>query len=139
MRLTSRSLALLLSTVGVQSFAPPPNRISSCSDRRWAQQSSLSSSSASELSGLLNEYKSGVTGSTVSSVIDSVSSPAPAPLVDVESTMSSLNDAVNSASDAAEQAAKAAAAAMATAAKVSVEILFVYRVFCTSIIHHLTQ
>jgi hypothetical protein len=46
-------------------------------------------------------------------------------MVDVESTMGSLNDAVNVASDAAEQAAKAAAAVMTTAAKVSVEILLV--------------
>lgn len=127
MRLTSRSLALLLAAAGVQSFAPSP-RISSTG--RWVQPSSLANS-ANELSGLLNEYKSGATTSTASSMADTISAPvtSAAPSTNADS-MSALADAVNGATDAAEQAAKAAAAAMATASKVS----FSGRFFCVQII-----
>ena len=107
MRLTSRSLALLLSAIGAQSFAPPRNKISSFFER-CAQPSSLSASSSNELSGILSEYKSGAAVSTVSSVE-----------THVESTIQPLTDAVNAATDAAEQASQAAAAVMASAAKVS--------------------
>ena len=112
MRLTSRSLALLLSAIGAQSFAPPRNRISSIVER-CTQPSSLAASSPNELSGILNEYKSGAAASTVSTV-DSI---LPA---NVEPTIQPLTDAVKVATDAAEQASQAAAAVMASsAAKVS--------------------
>lgn len=123
MRLTYRSLTLLLSAIGVQSFAPSTNRISSAATGRWEPSSSaFSASSANELSGILNEYKSGVISSPTSA-IDSVASPVPVTTAvapsDVEASMLSLSDAVNAATEAADQAAKAAAAAMASASKVS--------------------
>eukprot|EP00804_Cyclotella_cryptica_P002083 CCRYP_006503-RA/>CCRYP_006503-RA protein AED:0.11 eAED:0.11 QI:231/0.83/0.71/1/0.83/0.71/7/34/1041 len=109
----------LLQRMFCQSFAPPATHISSVSVRRWSQ--ALSSASSSDLSGLLNEYKSAA--SPVSTSASSVPSPpvtaVVTPQVDdfAESSMRSLTDAVTAATDAADAAAQAAASAMAAASQ----------------------
>ena len=121
MRLDFQTLALALCYIGGQSFAPPRTHISCAPVRRWSQP--LLSTSSSELSGLLNEYKS------VASPASTTASTQPSPPVTTvitppnddfaENSMRSLTDAVSAATDAADAAAQAAAAAMAAASKVS--------------------
>ena len=131
MRINFQTLTISLCAIRSQCFAPPTTHISSDSVRRWSpSQLSAGASSASDLSGLLNEYKSAA--STVSTTASSVPFPpvetAVTPLNDElsESSMRSLTDAVTAATDAADQAARAAATAIAAASKVSYVKAFIF-------------